>query len=261
MKIKGKRIVLTGAGSGIGKELAIQLLNKGAYVTGLDINKESLDLLKSEVKNDKLDIYTINMSNYDEIDKFSEEYLKVNNADILINNAGIIQPFVDVSQIDDKIINRVMGVNFFGPLRLIRMFLKHMMNRPEAYIVNVSSMGGFFPFPGQSIYGASKAALKLLTEGLYAELLNTKVKAMVVFPGAINTNITKNSEVEMDSPGGSYKMLSAEEAASSIIKGIEKNKFQLYVGGDSKFMNFLYKLNPKNAIKMINKQMAKLKQK
>ena len=117
-------------------------------------------------------------------------------------------------------------------------------------------MGGFFPFPGQTIYGASKAALKLFTEGLYAELLDTNVKVMVVFPGAVNTNITKNSNVNMVNNNSSYKMLSANKAATEIIKGIEKNKFQLYVGGDSKIMHFLYNLNPKFAIKMIKKQMT-----
>ena len=70
-------------------------------------------------------------------------------------------------------------------------------DKSEQYIVNVSSMGGFFPFPGQTIYGASKAALKIFTEGLYAELEKTNVRVMIVLPGAMNTNITTNSNVKI----------------------------------------------------------------
>ena len=260
MKVKGKKIILTGAGSGIGKELTIQLLKKGAYVTGLDINSESLENLKNELNSNNLSTYTVDMSKPDEIIKFTDEYLKNNEADILINNAGIIQPFVNIDKIEDSVINRVMNVNFFGPVKLTRLFLPHLLSRKEGYVVNVSSMGGFFPFTGQSIYGASKAAIKLFTEGLYSELIGTKVNAMIVFPGAINTNISKNSNVEIkNSDNSNYQMLPADKAAKIIIDGIEKNKFQLYVGSDSKIMHFLYKLNPNSAIKMIDKKMKDLK--
>lgn len=262
MNLKNKKVILTGAGSGIGKQLTIQLLKKGAIVTGLDINSDSLEELKKERNSDKLSTYTIDISSYEQIDKFKEEYIKNNEVDILINNAGIIQPFINIDKIDESTIKKVMDVNFYGPVRLTRIFLKHLQSRKQAYIVNVSSMGGFFPFPGQTIYGASKAAIKLFTEGLYSELLDTNVKVMVVFPGAVNTNITKNSNVAMGSDNNqSYKTLPADKAAEIIIKGIEKNKFQLYVGPDSKIMHFLYKLNPKSAIKMINRKMKQLKQK
>jgi short-subunit dehydrogenase len=257
MKVKEKKIILTGAGSGIGRELAIQLSKKGANIIALDINSNSLDELKSEINN--ISTYVVDISSDESIDKFKEDYYKTNDSvDIIINNAGIIQPFVNVEKLEDSTINKVMNVNFFGPLRLSKIFINDLLKRKEAYIVNVSSMGGFFPFPGQTIYGASKAAVKLFTEGLYAELLDTKVKVMIVFPGAVNTNISKNSGIEIDSYS-SYKTLSPIKAAEIIIKGIEKNKFQLYVGSDSKIMHFLYNLNPKSAIKMINKQMKKLK--
>jgi short-subunit dehydrogenase len=118
-------------------------------------------------------------------------------------------------------------------------------------------MGGFFPFPGQTIYGASKAALKLFTEGLFAELENTNVRVMIVLPGAMDTNITKNSNVEMNTTkeSSSYKMLSPVDGASEIIKGIKKNKFKVFLGSDSKFLKMLYKINSIWAIRYINKKM------
>lgn len=262
MKLRNKRIIVTGAGSGIGKELTIQLLNKRAFVIALDINRDNLELLDKEQNNKNLKTYPVDISNVDSLNKFKEDfYNDFDSLDIIINNAGIIQPFINVDKIEDTTIDKVMNVNFYGPLRLTKLFLDNLQKRKEAYVVNISSMGGFFPFPGQTIYGASKAALKLFTEGLYAELLDTNVKIMVVFPGAVNTNITSNSGIKIDNENNSYKMLTANKAAYEIIKGIEKNKFQLYVGSDSKIMHFLYNLNPRFAIKTIKKQMDKLNQK
>ena len=87
-------------------------------------------------------------------------------------------------------IERVLDVNLQGTLNMVTAFLPLLLERPEAHIANVSSMGGFFPFPGQTVYGASKAAVKLLTEGLYAELLDSQVRVSVIMPGAVSTSIS-----------------------------------------------------------------------
>ena len=89
--------------------------------------------------------------------------------DGLIHCAGIIQPFVKVKDLDHAAIDRVFNINWWGTLNLNRAFLPVLLARPAGHIVNVSSMGGFLPVPGQAVYGASKAAVKLLTEALYAE--------------------------------------------------------------------------------------------
>ena len=95
--------------------------------------------------------------------------------DALINVAGIIQPFVKINELDFNAIDRVMSVNFFGPLNLIKAFLPGLLTRPEAHILNVSSMGSYAPVPGQTLYGASKAAINMLTEGLRSELKETNI--------------------------------------------------------------------------------------
>ena len=263
MKVKGKRIIVTGAGSGIGRELTLQLIHKGAFVIALDINEQNLQTLKKELNDSEyFSFHVVDVSKDDSINKFKEECSKnYSEIDGLINNAGIIQPFVNVDKVGEDIIHKVMDVNFFGPLKLTKLFLPELLNRSEAHIVNVSSMGGFFPFPGQTIYGASKAALKLFTEGLYSELLDTNVHVTVVFPGAVATNIMGNSGInsEANESGSKFKMLSASKAAALIIEGIETNKFQLFIGNDSKMMNFMYKLNAKRAIKFVNEKMKVLK--
>ncbi len=261
MEIKGKTFIVTGAGSGIGKEITIQIIKKGGSVAAVDINSKSLELLKSELKKcDNLTTHVLDMSKLDTFEGFRDDFYKEHKViDGLINNAGIIQPFVKLENLDLDIANKIMDVNFNGPLKLTKMFLKDLMKRPEANITNISSMGGFFPFPGQTVYGASKAALKILTEGLYAEMLDTNVNVMVVFPGAIATNIAANSNIEISQSNNSkIKALPAKEAAFQIIEGIEKNKFSVYVGKDSKMMNILYKLNPAKAIKIIKNKMKDL---
>lgn len=261
MKVVGKKIIVTGVASGIGKELAKQLINKGSYVIGLDMNEENLNKLKQEINSELLQTYVVDISSDESLNNFYNDYFKNNNyVDGIINNAGIIQPFINIDKIDMETVNRIMNVNFFGPLKLTKLVLPSLLSRPVAHIVNVSSMGGFFPFPGQTIYGCSKAALKMLTEGLYGELMDTNVAVTAVFPGAIDTNIATNSNVKMmeSSSNSNYKMTSAYDAASIIIKGMEKNKFKIYVGSDSKAMNFMYKLNDAKAIKFINKKMKEL---
>ena len=183
--------------------------------------------------------------------------------DGLINCAGIIQPFVKAQDLDFVAIERVMNINFYGTLTMTKAFLPELLKRPEAHLVNVSSMGGFLPVPGQSVYGASKAAVKLLSEALYAELLATPVHVSVVFPGATQTDITKNSGVKAPvAPGDmkNYKSLTADAAARLMLDGVERNKVQIYTGSDSKFMHQLYRFAPVFATRFIAKKMKKLLQ-
>lgn len=261
MEVKNKRIIVTGGASGIGKQIVIKLINQGAYVSALDINEDNLLKLKNDINSDHLFIFRVDISNLEEIKKFKTMYLENQpNLDILINNAGIIQEFTNIDDLSLEAINRVMNINFYGPVILIKEFLPELKSRPEGYIVNVGSMGGFFPFPYQTVYGASKAALGLLTEGLYSELLNSKIKVTLALPGAIATDIVTNSNVAVrENSDSNVKMTSAEDAAYQIIEAIEKERWKIYIGSDAKFMNFIYKLNPRKAIKFINKMMNKNK--
>lgn len=267
MKINGKVFVVTGAGGGIGGELVLQLLARGASVAAVDLRDESLQQVvnKAGEHASALSVHALNISDKDAVAQLPEAVVQAHGSvDGVINCAGIIQPFVRVNDLDYETIERVMNVNFYGTLYMTKAFLPYLLERPEAHIVNVSSMGGFLPVPGQSVYGASKAAVKLMTEGLYAELLETPVRVTVVFPGATNTNITQNSDVKapvtegVDTAKLSANMLSAGKAAQIILDGVEKNKPQIFTGKDSKSMNKLYRLNPVFATKFIAKQMKSL---
>ena len=264
MKLRSKVFVVTGAGGGIGRALVQELLGHGAKVAAVDLKTEPLEQLKEMVsaQSDQLSIHTLDITNRAAATQLPDKVIAAHgHVDGLVNNAGIIQPFVRINDLEYSDIERVMNVNFYGTLYMTKSFLPHLLKRPEAYIANVSSMGGFLPVPGQSVYGASKAAVKLMTEGLFAELLNTHVHVSIIFPGGTKTDITKNSGVtlaNMDVNQKKYKMLSPEKAAEIIVRGIEKNKPQIFTGSDSKLMNKLYRLNPVFATKLIAKQMKSL---
>ena len=266
MKVNGKIIVVTGAGSGMGRQLTVQLVKKGAKVVMADINEDGMAETAKIAGVTNVSIHVLDVSNREQVIVFSETVIKENGyIDGIINNAGIIQPFIDVNDLEYNVIERVMNINFYGTLYMIKAFLPHLLSRPEAHIANVSSMGGFIPFPGQTIYGASKAALKLLSEGLYAELKETKVGVTVIHPGAVSTNITVNSGVQSledveKSNDQTNKALSAEKAAEIMIKAIEKNQFRVMVGKDARMLDVIYRLHPRRAVNFITKQMAKYKQ-
>lgn len=261
MKADNKNIVVTGGGNGVGRELVLQLLAKGATVFAADIN---MDALKETVKiagnSDRLFVYKVDISKREEVHAFAEQVIKEHKKiDGIINNAGIIQPFVHLNDLEMDRIDRVMNINFYGTLYMVKAFLPHLLKRPEAHIVNVSSMGGFLPVPGQSIYGASKAAVKLLSEGLSSELINTNVKVSVVVPGGINTEIKRNSNIAYSVTNDSSKankVLTPGQAAKLIINAMETKKLRTYIGKDCKTMNLLYKLRPTFAMNMINKAMS-----
>lgn len=261
MNIKNKTIIVTGGGNGMGREMVLNLLTKGAKVIAVDINEKYLQETKQLTKDkpENVFIYKLDITDKNAAERFAKNIIiEHKHIDGLINNAGIIQPFVKVNDLEYETIEKVMKVNFYGTLYMIKAFLPHLLKRPEAHILNVSSMGGFLPVPGQSIYGASKAAVKLMTEGLYAELLDTNVGVTIAFPGGVATDIVKNSGVNMPKSNSNYKSLPAPKAAEIMIDAMIKNKDRVCVGQDSKFMNFIYRLNPGYATRYIAKQMKSL---
>lgn len=266
MKVQDKVIVVTGAGGGIGSELVFALLRRGAKVAAVDLRDESLQKLKQTAGDvgTNLSTHAVNITERTAVAALPQQVIEAHGTvDGIINCAGIIQPFVRVNDLPYDAIDKVMQVNFYGTLYMTKEFLPHLLGRPEAHIVNVSSMGGFLPVPGQSVYGASKAAVKLLTEGLYAELMDTNVHVTVVFPGATKTNISGNSGVAApamptETKQPSMPMLSPTAAAEIILDGTEKNKPQIFTGRDSKLMNRLYRINPVYATGFIAKRMKSL---
>ena len=267
MKVAEKTFVVTGGGNGIGREVVLQLLAGGARVAAIDLSEEGLSETERLAKSYKLSTHQVDITDLSHV---AASKVAINAAhgmaDGIINVAGIIQPFVRVNDLTFDQVKKVMDVNFYGLLHVTKTYLPELISRPEAHIANVCSMGGFVPVPGQSIYGASKAAVKLLTEGLHSELQGTGVGVTTIFPGAIGTNIALNSGImtkqqmnEMASKAGpARKTTSVQVAGKAIIDGIEKKKFHVLIGQDAKTMYFLSRLMPERAANLIYKNMKDL---
>lgn len=266
MDIQGKIFVVTGGGSGMGRELVLLLLKKGAQVAAVDLNEATLKETAALAgnTNGRLSTHVVNIVDREAVMALPDKVIAAHGAvDAVINNAGIIQRFVRINDLDFPEMEKVFNVNFWGVVNVTKAFLPYLLKRPEAYIANTSSMGGFLPVPGQTAYGASKAAVSLFTDGLHSELLDTKVRVSAIFPGAIATNISANSGVQIsaddqEAKQAKMKTTSAEDAARIIVEGIEKNKYHIMVGSDAKMMDRLRRLAPERAADMIFSQMRRL---
>lgn len=265
MQIKDKVFVVTGGGNGMGREVVLGLLARGARVAAVDLNEAGLAETASLASaGDRLTTHVLNVSDRKAVLAFPAAVEKAHGqVDGLFNVAGIIQPFVKINELDFDQIDRVMNVNFWGVVNMTKAFLPTLLTRPAAGLLNVSSMGGFLPVPGQAAYGASKAAVKLFTEALYAELQGTPVAVTVVFPGGVGTNITVNSGVSMPNMdpammAKSPKTVTPADAGRQIIDGFEKGAFRVLIGSDARFMDRFSRFSPRRATLLIANQMKSL---
>ncbi len=266
MQITDKVFVVTGGGNGIGREVVLELLRRGGRVAALDLSKDGLAETSELAKADtKLTTHAIDITDRKAVEALPAAVKKAHGqVDGLVNVAGIIQPFVKINELGYDQIERVMNVNFWGVVNTTKTFLPALLERPAASIVNVSSMGGLAPVPGQAAYGASKAAVKLLTEALFAELQGTNVAVTVVFPGGVSTNITGNSGVEIPNMAAAMegakqrKTTTAPEAGRMIVEGIEKGSYRVLIGSDARMLDRLARLSPRRATILIAKQMKSL---
>ena len=274
MNVQGKVFVVTGAGNGIAREVTLQLLAKGARVAGVDLNGKGLEETAARATaaaaGNRFTQHVVNITDREAVAALPAAVKEAHGpVDGLLNIAGVIQQFVKIIDLPFSEIEKVMNVNFWGVINTVKAFLPELVERPEAAIVNVSSMGAYAPVPGQAVYGASKAAVRLLTDALYAELMDTNISVTTIFPGAIATNIAQNSGVSIgatstdkaaatkeDAPA--HKTTPAPEAARQIIDALEKGKFRATVGSDATMMDRIARLSPKKATELIAKQMGDL---
>lgn len=266
MQITDRVFVVTGGGNGMGREVAIELIRRGARVAAVDLSEAGLAETAglASAPEGRLTTHVVNVADRAAVLALPDAVLAAHGQlDGLLNIAGIIQPFVKIQDLDFDIIERVMNVNFWGVVNMTKAFLPVLLDRPSAAILNVSSMGGFLPVPGQAAYGASKAAVKLFTEALYAELQGTGVAVTVVFPGGVATHITENSGVTVPNmaamtEGKMPKTTSPVEAGREIIDALEKGSFRRRIGSDARLMDRLSRLAPRRATLLIAKQMKAL---
>ncbi len=240
--LNNKVIIITGASSGIGKELAIQYAK---YKTSLvlaarDISK--LNTLKESLKDQVCEMLVVqtDISVKDDCELLIKTTINsFGKIDILINNAGISQRSL-AKDTSIEVDRKLMDVNFFGPVLLTKYALPHMLRQQTAHIVVISSISGKFGFHLRSGYAASKHALHGYFEALRLELCNNSIDVTIVCPGIVKTNMSINA---LTHNGAKYEKtnkelkigISAEKCADKIIKAIQKRKKEVFIGGKEIF--------------------------
>lgn len=267
--LKNKVAVVTGAGSGIGRQLAHQLARAGAELVLADVAENKLQQTVGELHGQtKISSHVVDVSKKDQVYAMADAALKAHGQiDIVINNAGVtvLQPMDEVSQEDFE---WVMNVNFWGVVHGTLAFLKHLKVRPEASVVNISSVNGFIPFPNNGPYNCSKYAVYGFNETLHQELADTQVVVTSVHPGGIKTDIIRNARVHT-SPGGGDKnqivgrfdnmaRTSAEDAAKAIIGAIRGKKKKLLIGLDAYAMDAAKRLVPEEFVAFVGMMTKRL---
>ena len=249
--------MVSGAGDGIGRQVALQLIERGARVAAVGRTESRLvGTAAQSLAPERMSAHALDVSDRAAVFELVGKVLAAHGqVDGVLNVAGVIQPFVTIDALDLAEVERVMNVNFFGALHMTQAFLPILKSRPQAALVNVSSMGALVPVPGQGAYGASKSALKFLTEALYAELRHTSVTVTLVLPGAIDTNIAANSGADVqaliDAVGKVPTMKKTDTAARAILRAIERERFRVVVGRDARMVDSLSRMAPTLATRIV----------
>jgi butyryl-CoA dehydrogenase len=249
----GKVAVVTGAASGIGRELAWQLASRGADVAITDVDAEGLAVTaKGMPALQRVTRHLFDVSDPAAYAAFADEAIATHGlVDIVVNNAGMLSRYASFTELTPEEFERYFAVNFWGAVYGARAFLPHLLTRPEATLVNVSSMYGFIATPLQSPYIASKAAVRGFTEALRYELLRSNVHVMCVFPGVVKSGLGAHtpalSEEERQANirvQETYSRTTPAEAAAQMISGMEKRKARCIIGSDGRLTDFVARLIP-----------------
>lgn len=226
--------VITGAGSGIGRALAVAFGKRGAKLALNDFKREGLEetceLLKGQgVQHVFAEVFDV--SGKQAMDDFAQKVKdQWGNAHVIINNAGISGSAAPAYLTKYETYRRVMDVNFFGVLNGCQAFLPQLVANNEGAVVNISSIFGLVGTPNCSDYSASKFAVRGYTEALAIEFHQSPIGIHCVHPGGINTNIASESDPEF---AAKYLTTPPEDLAEQIIKGIQRKKAKIVYGRDS----------------------------
>ena len=270
---RGKVAVVTGAGSGMGRDLALQLAAKGAKVAISDVNPAGLEETERMLKEQGAEVHSqlLNVAEREAVltyaDDVAQHFGKVN---LIINNAGIAH-HGEVELTEFKQYERVMDVDYWGVVNGTKAFLPYLIASGDGHVVNTSSLFGILAMPGQSAYNAAKFAVRGFTESLYQEMriAGHPVNVTCVHPGGIKTAIARNATV---SEGHDQKNTAelfdkklahttSARAAEIIIKAIERNRPRVLVGADAKVLDLLVRaggsmyeiVNSKLAVRLLPK--------
>ncbi len=241
--------LITGGSSGIGLALARELAQQGTDLCLLARDQEKLDLAREEVSsltirdNQTITTLSCDITDFEALQSNLQKFIEEQGLpDLVINSAGVTYPgyFQDL---DVEIFHWLMDINYYGTLHVLKVLVPMMIERGSGTLVNISSQAGFVGVFGYSGYGASKYAVRGLSDVLRAEMKPLGIQVSVVFPPDTETPQLEFEEplkpVETKEIGGSSKALSAEAVAKFILKKVKKGKYVIIPGFEG---NVFYRL-------------------
>jgi len=249
---------ITGAASGIGRALAIELARRGCDLALADRDEAGLKAVAAEIGTGcKISLHRVDVGEPEAIAQFAADATTAHPAlGIVVNNAGVAL-MGTFNEVDQAQMEWLININFWGVVHGTRAFLPHLSKQREAHIVNLSSIFGILAPPGQTAYCAAKFAVRGFSESLRHELAmaNSPVKLSVVHPGGVLTNIVRNSRSGSGIADNARRAESIDRfdaiakttppiAAQRIILGIEKNQPRILIGNDARFMDLLQRFRP-----------------
>ncbi|MET0998421.1 MAG: SDR family NAD(P)-dependent oxidoreductase [Marmoricola sp.] len=253
--LENKVVVITGAGSGIGRQLALNAAGQGALLAVSDWDEhglaESVELLKSagvrELRSDRVDV-SDRAAVAEWATAVAEQFGRVN---MLVNNAGVTVTG-DFEEMSYEDFDWIVGVNLMGVVNGTKEFLPHLIASGDGHLINLSSLFGLISMPGQTAYNATKYAVRGFTEALREEMLvnGHEVGVTCVHPGGIKTGIARNGRKTPSQDAAAIDSLfekklarmTAEKAARIILKGALSGKARVLVGADAHAMHHFAKL-------------------
>jgi len=258
---QNKVCVITGAGSGIGQQLALQLAEQGAHLALNDWSEETLNATTQQCRELGATVYqsAFSVADRQAIYRFAQTVAEqFGQVDVVVNNAGIALMQRKIESTPYEEFENIININLWGVVYGSKAFIPHLKEQPEAALVNVSSIFGQFAYPNQGPYVTSKFAVKGFTEVLRQELARTSVSVSVVQPGGIATNIVNNIDTERTewrqkfaSTFAKMAGTTAEEAARTIIKGVQRKKKRILIGRDARLADRIIRLLPSSYEKIL----------
>jgi butyryl-CoA dehydrogenase len=262
---KSKTVVITGAGSGIGRALAAAFANEGAQLALNDFNQDTLRETTTQLGGKAGSVLesVFDVSDKEAMFSFADAVLKkFGSADVVINNAGIGLGDYSFHEVDLNLFERVMDINFYGVLYGSRAFIPHLLRRQEAALVNISSVFGLTGIAKSAAYCSSKFAVHGLNQSLMQEYAETGLTVHSVHPGGISTNIGKNSldykkNASHDVFQKQFLKISSGYAARVILDSIRKKKKKILIGAEAWQLDIAVRLFPYLGGRIINKSIQR----
>lgn len=256
--LRGRVAAITGAGSGIGRALAVELAGAGAHLALSDVDEVGLaeTVTRAEGLGVKVTSARVDVADRDAVHAWAEQVVADHGqVNLVFNNAGVaLGATVEGMSYDD--LEWLMGINFWGVVHGTKAFLPHLQASGEGHVVNISSVFGLLGIPSQSAYNAAKFAVRGFTDALRMELEIDPcgVSATIVHPGGIKTNIAKNARMDdsvtklADDPEEARRefeklfMTTPEKAARQIVAAVRKDKRRALIGPDAKVLDLVSRL-------------------